>query len=110
MIVSLKMSILHTEKKSLTNFQYLETLVNQSLIAPDSSIGIGGLYWMSDSRTVLTGGGDSTVKVWNIEGPTRLVKSYQTTNCVTSLTVHEDSMTIAAGVAGAQGIVHVWQP
>lgn len=88
----------------------VESLVDQSLIAPDSSIGIGGLYWMADSRTVVTGGGDSTVKVWSIEGQTRLLKSYQTSNCVTSLTVNEDTMTIAAGVAGAQGIVHVWQP
>lgn len=65
---------------------------------------------MSDSRTIITGGGDSTVKVWSIGGSTKLLNSYQTSNCVTSLTVHEDSMTIAVGVAGAQGIVHVWQP
>ncbi|KAI9336047.1 WD40-repeat-containing domain protein [Pilaira anomala] len=97
-------------RKVLHVLSHDQTLVNQSLIAPDSSIGIGGLYWMSDSRTIITGGGDSTVKVWSIEGSTKLLNSYQTSNCVTSLTVHEDSMTIAAGVAGAQGIVHVWQP
>lgn len=84
--------------------------MNQSLIAPDSSIGIGGLHWMSDSRIIVTGGGDSTLKVWNIECATELLKSYPTANCVTSLAVNEDTMTIAAGVAGAQGIVHVWQP
>lgn len=92
------------------SFIYVETLVDQSLIAPDSSIGIGGLYWMSDSRTMVTGGGDSTVKVWSLDGQTRLLKSYPTSNCVTSLNIHEETMTMAAGVAGAQGIVHVWQP
>lgn len=97
-------------RKVLHKLSHDQTLVNQSLIAPDSSIGIGGLYWTSDSRTILTGGGDSTVKVWGVEGATRLLKSYPTSNCVTSLTVHEESMTIAAGVAGAQGIVHVWRP
>jgi WD40 repeat protein len=65
---------------------------------------------MSDSRMIVTGGGDSTVKIWNIEGETKLVKAYPTTNCVTSLFVNEECMTIAAGVAGADGIVHVWQP
>ncbi|CAO3657020.1 unnamed protein product [Mucor hiemalis] len=97
-------------RKILHKLSHDQTLVNQSLIAPDSSIGIGGFYWTSDSRTILTGGGDSTVKVWGVEGATRLLKSYPTSNCVTSLTVHEESMTIAAGVAGAQGIVHVWRP
>ncbi|KAG2190222.1 hypothetical protein INT46_001146 [Mucor plumbeus] len=97
-------------KRSLHLLSHDQTLVNQSLIAPDSSIGIGGLHWMSDSRIIVTGGGDSTIKIWNIEGATELLKSYQTANCVTSLTVNEDTMTIAAGVAGAQGIVHVWQP
>ena len=84
--------------------------MNQTLIAPDSSIGIGGLHWMADSRIVITGGGDQLVKVWNVEGETKLVKSYSTSNCVTSLFVNEACMTIAAGVAGADGIVHVWQP
>ncbi|KAK4511151.1 uncharacterized protein ATC70_012363 [Mucor velutinosus] len=97
-------------KRSLHLLSHDQTLVDQSLIAPDSSIGIGGLHWMSDSRIIVTGGGDSTVKVWNIEGTTELLKSYPTANCVTSLAVNEDTMTIAAGVAGAQGIVHVWQP
>ncbi|CEP15670.1 hypothetical protein [Parasitella parasitica] len=97
-------------KRSLHILSHDQTLVNQSLIAPDSSIGIGGLHWMSDSRIIVTGGGDSTIKIWNIEGTTELLKSYQTANCVTSLTVNEETMTIAAGVAGAQGIVHVWQP
>lgn len=65
---------------------------------------------MSDSRTMITGGGDSTVKVWGLAGATTLLKKYQTSNCVTSLSVDEETMTIAAGVAGAQGVVHVWQP
>ncbi|KAI7899201.1 WD40-repeat-containing domain protein [Cokeromyces recurvatus] len=82
----------------------------RSLIAPDSSIGIGGLYWMSNSRTIITGGGDATVKVWSIEGATQLLKTYPTSNCVTSLAVNEETMTVAAGVAGAEGIVHVWHP
>ncbi|KAF1799717.1 Homeodomain-like DNA binding domain-containing transcription factor [Mucor lusitanicus] len=97
-------------RKSLHLLSHDQTLVDQSLIAPDSSIGIGGLHWMSDSRIIVTGGGDSMVKVWNIEGATELLKSYPAANCVTSLAVNEDTMTIAAGVAGAQGIVHVWQP
>ncbi|PHZ18022.1 uncharacterized protein RHIMIDRAFT_255393 [Rhizopus microsporus ATCC 52813] len=87
-----------------------QSMMNQTLIAPDSSIGIGGLHWMADSRIVITGGGDRLVKVWNVEGETKLVKSYSTSNCVTSLFVNEACMTIAAGVAGADGIVHVWQP
>ncbi|KAI8386815.1 WD40-repeat-containing domain protein [Blakeslea trispora] len=97
-------------KRSLHTLSHDQTKIDQSFIAPDSSIGIGGLYWMSDSRTVITGGGDSFVKVWSIEGVTRLLKSYPTSNCVTSLAVNEETMTIAAGVAGAQGVVHVWQP
>ncbi|KAG1464294.1 hypothetical protein G6F46_001194 [Rhizopus delemar] len=96
--------------KPLHRLVHDQSTLNQSLIAPDSSIGIGGLHWMSDSRMVVTGGGDSTVKIWNIEGETKLVKAYPTTNCVTSLFVNEECMTIAAGVAGADGIVHVWQP
>lgn len=88
----------------------IETLIDQSLIAPDSSMGIGGLCWMSDSRTIITGGGDSTVKIWGIEGETRLIQTYQTSSCVTSLVLDEETMTIAAGVAGAEGVVHVWRP
>lgn len=83
---------------------------DQSWIAPDSSVGIGGMCWMSDSKTLITGGGDSMVKIWSIAGETTLLDSYHTSNCVTSLRVDEESMTIAAGVAGAQGVVHVWQP
>ncbi|OBZ87355.1 Rik1-associated factor 1 [Choanephora cucurbitarum] len=97
-------------KRSLHTLSHDQTKIDQSFIAPDSSIGIGGLYWMSDSRSVITGGGDSFVKVWSIEGATDLLKSYPTSNCVTSLAVNEETMTIAAGVAGAQGVVHVWQP
>ncbi|KAG2204464.1 hypothetical protein INT47_005255 [Mucor saturninus] len=97
-------------KRPLHKLCHDQTLIDQSLIAPDSSMGIGGLYWTSDSRTIITGGGDSTVKIWGIEGETRLIKTYQTSSCVTSIAVDEESMTVAAGVAGAEGIVHVWRP
>ncbi|KAI8876565.1 WD40 repeat-like protein [Backusella circina FSU 941] len=92
---------LHTLSHSCTNSTFL---------SPDSSVGIGGIYWMSNSKQFISGGGDSKVKVWNLSGAQELLKSYETTNCVTSLAVDEDCMTLAAGVAGAQGIVHVWQP
>ncbi|KAI9276371.1 WD40-repeat-containing domain protein [Sporodiniella umbellata] len=96
--------------KTLHKLVHDQSKLNQSLIAPDSSIGIGGMYWMSDSRMVVTGGGDSSVKIWNVEGETKLIKTYQTTNSITSLDVNEDCMTIVAGAAGADGIVHIWQP
>ncbi|KAI8976859.1 WD40-repeat-containing domain protein [Pilobolus umbonatus] len=96
--------------KRLHSMKHSQHRVNQRLIAPDSSVGIGGFYWMSNSRTVITGGGDSLVKVWNIQGELDLLQTYQGSNCITSLTVNEDRMIIAAGVAGSQGVVHIWQP
>ncbi|KAG0167766.1 hypothetical protein DFQ30_005682 [Apophysomyces sp. BC1015] len=65
---------------------------------------------MANSRILVTGGGDSSVKIWDLSANGSIIKTYQTLSNVNSLTVHEDTMTLAAGTVGAQGIVHVWRP
>ncbi|CDH52410.1 hypothetical protein RO3G_08709 [Lichtheimia corymbifera JMRC:FSU:9682] len=81
---------------------------NGRLEAPNSDMGIAGVYWMSNTRQLLTGGGDASVKLWDIWGNGEMVRSYETSSNVTSLAVDEDSMVICAGVAGSQGYVHMF--
>ena len=86
---------------------YTETLADH-LVPINSDMGISGMHWMSDCRILVTAGGDCSVKLWDIFGNGELIKSYQTPSNVSSLAVDEDAMMICAGVAGAQGYVHVW--
>lgn len=74
----------------------------------NSDMGIAGIHWMSNTRQLLTGGGDSSVKLWDIWENGEMVRSYDTSSNVTSLAVDEDSMVICAGVSGSQGYVHVF--
>ncbi|KAI8387946.1 quinon protein alcohol dehydrogenase-like superfamily [Radiomyces spectabilis] len=80
------------------------------LIDPETNMGIRGIYFMSTGRMLVTAGGDCSVKLWDLWGSGELLKTYPTSNNVTSLKVDESTMTIAAGVAGSQSIVHVWRP
>ncbi|KAI8342537.1 WD40-repeat-containing domain protein [Chlamydoabsidia padenii] len=79
-------------------------------IAPDAGIGIAGMHWMNSNRILITGGGDCTVKLWDVLGGGGLLKSYQVSDPINCLTVNEELNVLAAGVSGAQGVVHIWQP
>ncbi|KAI8143892.1 WD40-repeat-containing domain protein [Fennellomyces sp. T-0311] len=93
--------------KVLFRLCHKQTLADH-LIPINSDMGISGMHWMSDSRILVTGGGDCSVKLWDIFGNGEVIKSYQTPSNISSLAVDENAMMICAGVAGAQGYVHVW--
>ncbi|KAI9492868.1 WD40-repeat-containing domain protein [Zychaea mexicana] len=93
--------------KVLFRLKHQQTLADH-MVPINSDMGISGVHWMSNSKILVTGGGDCSVKLWDVFGSGELLKSYPTSSNVSSLAVDENAMMICAGVAGAQGIVHVW--
>ncbi|CAO3615428.1 unnamed protein product [Cunninghamella echinulata] len=79
-------------------------------LAPDSGMGVAGMHWLNSCPVLITGGGDCTVKLWDVAGGNGVLKSYQTSNPINCISVNEDLKVLAAGVSGTQGIVHIWQP
>ncbi|KAI9300907.1 hypothetical protein BJ944DRAFT_272277 [Cunninghamella echinulata] len=73
-------------------------------------MGVAGMYWLNSCPILITGGGDCTVKLWDVAGGNGALKSYQTSNPINCISVNEDLKVLAAGVSGTQGIVHIWQP
>lgn len=80
------------------------------LVPINSDMGINGIIFMSNSRYVITSGGDSSVRLWDIWGNGEIIRNYPSSSAVTSLALDEDSLTLAAGCTGSEGIVHVWSP
>ncbi|KAL0089700.1 WD40-repeat-containing domain protein [Phycomyces blakesleeanus] len=74
----------------------------------EADIGISGVHWLSNGRTLITSGGDGMVRLWDILANGTLLKTYQAKNDITSLAVNEEAMVIVAGVSGSGGVVHVW--